>query len=566
MAEGRAAPRATAEGRGSRDAVLAGAYVLLASLAVALLPAGGPRLAAAGIAAVLAALLWRRLASPSPAAGDDAFGAWAPLADALDLPLVRLDAAGTVRDRNDAHRRRFGECRGTRAWLGDARPFAPDGAQLLDLERAAPDDGTFLELELRGADGGASRRLRVARTRLADGGALVLCLDVTEEARTALQLRRLQRLGTLGQLAGGVAHDFNNLLTIILGNAATILEGDAVLDDWTRGDVELIAEAARRGTDLTQRLLAFTRRKVVRPEVCDANVRIRDLVPLLERTLGSRVELALDLHDAPLMVRVDIGEFENALLNLAANARDAMEGTGRLLVRTRELPATELQGTRVRVAVEDTGPGVPEALRASIFDPFWTTKEEEAGSGLGLAMVHAFVRGAGGSVRLDDTGRRGACFLLDLPRHAAGTASIPEPAPALPSPPPDADAGPRILVVEDDEHVASLLRRVLERAGHALVIEQEAAPALARLRAGEGFDLLLTDIVLPGGMDGVELMHAARALRPGFRVLLVSGYDRQALAGEALPEHEVAFLKKPFSRTALEQAVAELLGRAQLRL
>jgi signal transduction histidine kinase len=544
--------------------VLAGAYVLLAALVVASLPAVAPRLVAAGIAAVLAAVLWRRLAAPSPAAGDDGFGAWAPLADALDLPLVRLDAAGTVRDRNEAHRRCFGERRGTRAWLGDARPFAPGGDRPLELAQGPRSDGTPLDVELRGADGGAHRRLRVARTSGPDGGALLLCLDVTEEARTALQLRRLQRLGTLGQLAGGVAHDFNNLLTIILGNAATILEGEAELDDWTRGDVELIVEAARRGTDLTQRLLAFTRRKVVRPEVCDANVRIRDLVPLLERTLGSRVELVLDLHDAPLMVRLDIGEFENALLNLAANARDAMDGAGRLLVRTRELPPTELQGARVRVAVEDTGPGVPEARRASIFDPFMTTKEEEAGSGLGLAMVHAFVRGAGGSVRLDDSGRPGACFLLDLPRHAAGTAPPPEPAPTVPPPAPG--AGPRILVVEDDEHVASLLRRVLERVGHALVVEQEAAPALARLRAGERFDLLLTDIVLPGGMDGVELMRAVRALRPGFRVLLISGYDRQALAGEPLPEHEVAFLKKPFSRRALEQAVADLLGRTQLRL
>ncbi len=566
MAEGRAGPRIMPVGRGSRGAMLAGGYVLLAALAVAFLPAGAPQLALAAAAAVVAGILWRRLASPAAAAGDDAFGAWAALADALDLPLVRLDAAGTVREHNDAHRRRFGERRGTGAWLGDVAPFAPGGDRPLDVDALPPGDDAPLELELRGADGVAPRRLRVARRTLADGGALVLCLDATEELRTALQLRRLQRLGTLGQLAGGVAHDFNNLLTIILGNAATILEGDAVLDDWTRGDVELIAEAARRGADLTQRLLAFTRRKVVRPEVCDVNVRIRDLVPLLERTLGGRVELALDLHDAPLMVRVDIGEFENALLNLAANARDAMEGAGRLLVRTRELPATELQGTRVRVAVEDTGPGVPEALRASIFDPFWTTKEEDAGSGLGLAMVHAFVRGAGGSVRLDDTGRPGACFLLDLPRHAAGTAPAPESAPALPPPAPEADDGPRILVVEDDEHVASLLRRVLERVGHALVIEQEAAPALARLRAGERFDLLLTDIVLPGGMDGVELMHAVRALRPGFRVLLVSGYDRQALAGEALPEHEVVFLKKPFSRTALEQAVADLLGRAQLRL
>ncbi|MEE4361402.1 MAG: ATP-binding protein [Pseudomonadales bacterium] len=512
------------------------------------------------------------------------------VAGTLKQGLVVLDARGVPVFQNAVLRSIFGALDRRlkpSEWVTHFGVFEPDEVTptrpedlplLAAVHGEAVSDRRFF---VRNAQVPEGRHIRVSSAPLFDSrrrriGAVAMFADISEEVRLGEQLRQVQRLDAIGQLTGGIAHDFNNLLTIILGNAASILDGGQPLDDWTRGDVELIVEAARRGTDLTHRLLSIARREAFEPTVCDVNVLISDVKPLLERTLGGSVEILLDLHDAPLMVRIDAGEFENALVNLAVNARDAMPDGGKLSLRTQQLPAEGGAERRVRITVADTGPGIPESIREAIFDPFFTTKDVGVGSGLGLSMVHGFARQSGGQVQLDTSVELGACFLLDLPEHdgetprprtdrTASRPGLPFEERTRPEAGTTAEAA-RILVVEDDEHVANLLRRVLSRMGHRLVFEHDAAAGLARIDAGESFDLLLSDIVLPGGMDGVQLMREARLRRPGLRVLLVSGYDRRALEGAALPEHEVLFLKKPFTRADLKAAVDSLVGQVQLRL
>jgi len=380
-----------------------------------------------------------------------------------------------------------------------------------------------------------------------------------ERAELEEVLVRAQKLEGLGRLAGGVAHDFNNLLTVILSHAA-LAEEELPAGGAARELVTPIREAAQRAATLTRQLLTFARKQVTQPRSVDLNAAVEGVSGMLRRLLGAQIEIAPALAPALWPARVDPGQLEQVLVNLAVNARDAMPGGGRLALttaneplgleraRTRGLPP----GDYVRVSVADTGTGMDAETLRRAFDPFFTTKGDR-GTGLGLATSVGIAQQAGGQLWAESTPGHGAVFHLLLPR---ATLEAPPDAPPLRTPIPDG-ARATVLVVEDDAAVRETAVRALRRAGHAVLAapDGEEALRLAGRHAGR-IDLLLTDVVLPG-VNGPELARRLREARPSLRVLLTSGYA----ADEALrlSEGGAPFLPKPYTPDELAVWVAELL-------
>jgi signal transduction histidine kinase len=369
--------------------------------------------------------------------------------------------------------------------------------------------------------------------------------DITELRRLDERARHSQKLEAVGQLTGGVAHDFNNLLTVILGNAETL--GETLTEPGQRALAEMTVNAAERGAELTSRLLAFARRQALAPARLDINRLIAGMDGLLQRSLRADIEIAFDPAADAWPVELDPGQLEVALLNLAVNARDAMPDGGRLRLATANVRVGSheadpdrgrLAGDYVRVQVTDTGTGIEAVLLDRVFEPFFTTKDVGRGSGLGLSMVYGFVRQSGGFAELHSEPGRGTCVELHFPRAASG--------PMQRTPPrarPDPRGGrERILVVDPDPMVRSSLSRQLTSLGYHIVTTATGPEALAELKRAEPFDLLLTDLVLPGGISGRELAQRARALQPGLRVLHTSG---QADA-ESAPDPDPDLLHKPW--------------------
>ncbi len=402
--------------------------------------------------------------------------------------------------------------------------------------------------------------------------------QVTERTRALEEaqgrLLEARKLEAIGRLAGGVAHDFNNLLTVILGYgelAARALPAGG-------GPAEAVAqirEAGERARGLTQQLLAFGRKQVLVPRALDLRAVVGGLEPLLRRVLGADVALVVDAAPDLAPARADATQVEQVLVNLAANARDAMSSGGRLEVSLSNAtfpaapdgdpagaaPAPGDAGRPcVLLRVADTGQGMDAATAARVFEPFFTTKALGQGTGLGLATVYGIVKQSGGEVRVESAPGRGATFSVFLPRAEAEAAAAPAPAPAPPAP---AQAGAAILVVEDEDGVRELVRLVLEGAGHDVtcVGSLAAARRVAAARPG-GFDLLLADVVLPDGR-GPALARELRARAPGLAVLFMSGYTDGALpapAGDA-PALDAPLLAKPLATPELLARVAEALDR-----
>jgi PAS domain S-box-containing protein len=376
------------------------------------------------------------------------------------------------------------------------------------------------------------------------------------------QLRAAQRMEAIGQLTGGVAHDFNNLLTVILGNAEMLVEG--LTDDaQLRMLAEMTQTAAQRGAELTQRLLAFARRQPLDPAAVDVNALLGSMDALLRRTLGDEVEVELVRGGGLWRALVDAPQLENALLNLCLNARDAMPDGGRLTIETanaalddayaREAEEVE-PGQYVMIAVSDTGVGMTEEVRARAFDPFFTTKAVGRGSGLGLSMVFGFVKQSRGHVRLYSEPGQGTTVRLYLPRAAAEPPAV---ASAVPEGlPRGAEA---VLLVEDDTQVREHAARLLESLGYRVLAAPDGPSALALLREGKAVDLLFTDVVMPGGMNGRELADAARALRPGLPVLFTSGYTENAIVHHGRLDRGVLLLAKPYRRGELAAKLRQAL-------
>jgi PAS domain S-box-containing protein len=393
--------------------------------------------------------------------------------------------------------------------------------------------------------------------------------DITERKQTERQLREAQKMEAVGQLTGGVAHDFNNLLTVILGNAELISEQAG--DPTVRQMAEVTISAAERGAELTGRLLAFARRKPLDPRPVDMNQVIEAMQPLVRRTLPESIEIECMLDPDLGIAEIDAGELDSALLNLVVNARDAMEDSGRLTIETANVVLDEDYAARhievdpgeyVMVAVSDTGMGMqPETLRQA-FEPFFTTKEVGKGSGLGLSMVFGFTKQSGGHVKIYSEPGEGTSVKLYFRRLSIERETDVEPTASV-----KLECGTEhILIAEDDDLVLEHLKNQLVSLGYRVSAAMSGPEALDVLRAHDDVALLLTDIVMPGGMNGRELAEHAQAERPSLKVLFTSGYTENAIVHHGRLDTGVALLTKPYTRSELATKVRRVLDedRGQL--
>jgi len=394
--------------------------------------------------------------------------------------------------------------------------------------------------------------------------------DMTERRRLEEQLRQAQKMEALGQLTGGVAHDFNNMLTLMLGGLDTIdrqlaqLPASAAKARIERAK-DLALQGVQRARALTGRLLAFSRRQALAPQSVDANSLVGGICDLLQRTLGERIALKTILADGIWNAFVDPNQLENALINLALNARDAMPEGGRLVIETANhrlasadvasLPEPVEPGDFVMIAVMDTGAGMDAATVARAFDPFFTTKEIGKGTGLGLSQVYGFTRQSGGCVEIESAPGRGAAVRLYLPRQAHSF-DMKDPAPADLSRPGGRES---ILVVEDDDGVRAYATEALRELGYRVAEAPSGKAALGVLDSVPRLDLLLTDVIMPGEYNGRELADEAVKRRPGLRVLFMTGYSRDAILRNGRLAPGVHVIGKPFS-------LEELAGKVRSRL
>ncbi|HEU4763454.1 MAG TPA: response regulator [Gemmatimonadales bacterium] len=389
--------------------------------------------------------------------------------------------------------------------------------------------------------------------------------DVTTDEKLDEQYRQSQKLEAVGRLAGGVAHDFNNVLTAILGSC-DLVTADLPPDAPARGDIAEIRRAGERAVALTRKLLAFSRLRPTAPVPLDVNSIIQDVIAMLRRLLGEDITIDLLLASDLGTARADPGELEQVLMNLAVNARDAMPDGGRLLIETANVQVDDATAARIpdltpgpylRLVVSDTGTGIPAGVLEHIFEPFFTTKEMGKGTGLGLATVYGIVRRAGGQVVVETAEGQGTSFLIYLPRITESPAARARPDPVtLPR------GSETLLVVEDEDAVRRITRRVLQQQGYH-VLEAAGGDDAIRIATAspEPIHLLVTDVVMPG-MGGRDLAERLRALRPGIRVLYLSGYADDAAVRLGVVEARVAFLEKPYTVAALAQKVREVLDGA----
>lgn len=379
--------------------------------------------------------------------------------------------------------------------------------------------------------------------------------DISERTQLQDQLRQAQKLEAVGQLTGGVAHDFNNLLTVILGSADALSE---VLSD--RPDLQSMAEmtvaAAQRGAELTGRLLAFSRKQPLEPKAVDVNHLVQGLHGMLRRTLPESVDIELVRSAGLWSAFIDAGQMETALLNLAINARDAMGGHGHLTIETSnsfidEQYASQHEevksGQYVMIAVTDTGCGMSSETLERVFEPFFTTKEVGQGSGLGLSMVYGYVKQSGGQIKIYSEVSVGTTIKLYVPR--AATMKVVASADTRLTVP--AGKGEHILVVEDNDLVRDVLVSQLQSLNYRTSIAENGMDALAIIGAADDLDLLFTDVVLPGGMNGRQLVDAVRLIRPELRVLYTSGYTENAVVHQGRLDVGVELLSKPYRRQEL---------------
>ena len=391
-------------------------------------------------------------------------------------------------------------------------------------------------------------------------------LDVTDRRLLEEQLTQARKMEAVGQLTGGVAHDFNNLLTVILGNI-DLLTRKAGDEAKRERQLEAMRTAADRGRSLTRQLLAFSRRQQLNPQTLDVNALIAEFIPLLRQAVGEAVTVNAHLSKPRLCANIDPTQLEAALLNLAVNARDAMPNGGELTIATRlatrrpDLPKDEPETDKANwflIEVTDTGPGMDPAVLERIFEPFFTTKEVGKGSGLGLSQVYGFVRQSGGHVSAESLTGQGARFRL----HLRVSEATPAERAAAEKPKTVQSGREHVLVVEDDAGVLALNTEMLEGLGYTVVTAQDARRALAVLESGERFDLLFSDVVMPGGMNGVELAHEVRKLRPKIAVLLASGF----VADEGVfTRSEFPLIEKPYERPALAAKLRDVLKRKPVR-
>lgn len=377
---------------------------------------------------------------------------------------------------------------------------------------------------------------------------------LAERDEAQARLHHAQKMEAVGQLTGGVAHDFNNLLTVITGALDLIQRrpGDA---DRRERMIDAALGAARRGERLTHQLLAFSRRQALKPDPVQIDVLLAESEPLLRRAIGEAVAFELKPGAAGAVAMIDQGQFDAATMNLLVNARDALPLGGAITIETDTCQLTDGQvqdmaaGDYVRVVVRDDGVGMEPEVLARVFEPFFTTKDIGKGTGLGLSQVYGFAHQSGGGVAIETAPGKGSAVSLYLPRCAVAPAiDRPEQAPI-------ATRGLQVLLVEDDAEVGDMVSAMLEELGHRVTRVDGVEPALEVLKRPGALDLMLTDLVMPGGRTGVDLAKVACQLRPGLPIILSSGYTGEAL--QATADAPWPLLRKPYSADALARALAD---------
>lgn len=388
-------------------------------------------------------------------------------------------------------------------------------------------------------------------------GIIGVSTDVSEQRALEARVGQASKMEAIGRLAGGVAHDFNNMLTVILGNTSTVLE--EVTDPNWKTYLQEVQDAGLRAASLTRQLLTFSRKQFIKPSVLDVGDALRTMFPMLRRLISEDVEMALDLAQGPLRTVLDAGQFDQVLLNLCVNARDAMPRGGKLTLKVDPVSSTAIgaaearEGTWVRLVVTDTGTGIaPEAL-PRVFEPFFTTKDHGKGTGLGLATVHGIVTQAGGSIEVTSS-TSGTTFHVVLPRTLEAASEDAARARTT-----VARGARTILLCEDEEVLRVLICRVLVAAGYRVLSAESGERALQLAAAQPELDLLLTDIVMTG-LNGVELAERLRTTRARLAVLFMSGYSEEDVLRRGAGLENSRLLQKPFLPEDLLAAVAAALA------
>jgi signal transduction histidine kinase/ActR/RegA family two-component response regulator len=414
------------------------------------------------------------------------------------------------------------------------------------------------------------RSLVVGGCRINHLRMILLAVDDDTERKLAQQavrkseehLRQSQKMEAVGRLAGGIAHDFNNLLTAIIGYSELLIQMLSGNEPAVRQALE-IKTAGERAASLTQQLLAFSRRQVLQPKVLDLNVIVAEFERMMRRLVGEHIRVAVDCEPALWQVRADPGEIGRAIMNLSLNSRDAMPDGGTLTIATANLTLTDTDageppvapGRYVTLSVSDTGVGIDADMQAHIFEPFFTTKETGKGTGLGLATVLGIVEQSGGVIRCESRPGEGTTFRIFLPAAVEPAPQAVRPG-AIPGEPPKGTEV--VLLVEDEEAVRKLARLVLERRGYTILEASTGRDGLALCESHEGaIDLLVTDVVMPE-LGGRELAERAVALRPGMKVMFMSGHTQDVVLKEGV-RRGTAFLQKPFTPSGLAQKVRDTL-------
>jgi PAS domain S-box-containing protein len=420
------------------------------------------------------------------------------------------------------------------------------------------------ELRIRRRDGKeitAELSIAALRTR---GGFLfnAFVRDLTDKIAAEDRIRQAEKMEAMGQLTGGIAHDFNNILTVITGTIEIL--ADAVRSEPQLAAItRMIDEAAARGADLTQHLLAFARKQPLEPKVTDVNTLIIDTAKLLQRTLGEHVEIESVFGEETCPAIVDPNQLATAILNLALNARDAMPDGGKLIIETgfamlddnyAKMHSDVRPGRYAMIAVSDTGTGIPAAILDKVFDPFFTSKGPGKGTGLGLSMVYGFIKQSAGHIMIYSEEGHGTTIKMYLP-PATGALPAAEPAPA----PAVVGGHERILVVEDDELVRDYVLAQLHSLGYVTLDAANATEALAVAHTGHAFDLLFTDVIMPG-MNGRQLADEISKVRPGLKVLFTSGYTENAIIHHGRLDEGVLLLAKPYRKSDMAIMIRKALA------
>jgi PAS domain S-box-containing protein len=494
------------------------------------------------------------------------------IATALDA-FVQMDDVGRIREWNPQAEKIFGWSREEAMDKTLADLIVPERHRAQHVEGLSKflrtGEGALLgkrfEIEATCKDG-REIKVEVAITALHRRDGLLFngfIRDLTEKTQAEEQLRRSQRMEAIGQLTGGIAHDFNNILTVITGTIE-ILAGAVAGRPKLVEIAKMIDDAAGRGAELTSRLLAFARRQPLKPKKVDVNALIIEAAMLLRPTLGEQIEIESMLEDDVWPAFVDASELTTGLLNLAVNARDAMPGGGKLTLETgnvflddayAQMHGDVTAGEYVMVAVSDTGTGIPAAIRDRVFEPFFTTKAPGKGTGLGLSMVYGFVKQSGGHIKIYSEEGHGTTIRIYLP-HASGADEVVR---DMQRGTPILGRGETILVVEDDSLVRNYVVAQLETLGYTALATSNALKALELVDGGSPFDLLFTDVIMPGGMNGKQLFDELVRRRGPIKVLYTSGYTQNAIVHHGRLDPGVLLLAKPYRKSELARMVRTAL-------